>query len=122
MGEEATITLKVKADAPLTALPLNMKFTPGTLQILGVSEGDFFQQKETVSSFTHAVNAKEGRLNFGLLGGAGQGVTGEGSVLQVRVKALAAGEASIAVHSGEVQGVNRVLPMKDKPQWSVKLP
>lgn len=122
VGEEATITLKVKADAPLTALPLNMKFTPGTLQILGVSEGDFFQQKEAVSSFTHAVNAKEGRLNFGLLGGAGQGVTGEGSVLQVRVKAIAAGEASIAVHSGEVQGVNRVLPMKDKPQWSVKLP
>lgn len=122
VGEEATVVLQAKSDVPLTALPLNLRFTPDTLQIVGVNEGDYFQQGNAVSSFTHAVRAKEGRLSLGLLSNVSQGVTGEGDVVSLRVKALAAGPASIAVHSGDVLGVNVVVPMPVKPQWSVQVP
>lgn len=122
VGEEATVTLQVQSGVPLTAMPLNLQFTPQTLQIVGVSEGDYFKQSDAVSSFTHAVRAKDGRLSLGLLGNASQGVTGEGSVVSLRVKAMAPGPASVALHSGDILGVNAVVPVPSKPQWSVQIP
>lgn len=122
VGEEATVVLHVKSGVPLTAMPLNLQFTPDTLQIVGVSEGDYFKQSDAVSSFTHAVRAKDGRLSMGLLSNASQGVAGEGSAINLRVKALAAGTASVSLHSGDILGINAVAPVASKPQWSVQIP
>lgn len=122
VGEEATVALHVQSGVLLTAMPLNLQFTPQTLQIVGVSEGDYFKQSDAVSSFTHAVRAKDGRLSLGLLGNASQGVSGEGSVVSLRVKAVAPGPASVVLYSGDILGVNAVVPVQGKPQWSVQIP
>lgn len=122
VGEEATVTLQASSDSPLTALPLNLGFTPNTLEVIGVTEGDFFRQGGAVSSFTHAVRAKDGRISFGLLTNTSKGLLGEGSVVSLRVKAIAAGPASVTVHSGDVLGIKGVLPQQSKPQWSVQIP
>lgn len=122
VGEEATVELLVRSDRPLTALPLSLQYSTPTLQVLQVSEGNFFTQSDAVSSFTHAVRAQDGRINIGLLGNSGKGAVGEGTVVSLRVKAIAPGQASIGWHSGNVMGQGGVVPLGVKPQWSVTIP
>jgi general secretion pathway protein D len=122
VGEVFTVALHATSGVPLAGLPMDIRFTTDQLQVVGVSEGAYFKQSPAASSFTHAVNAAEGRLSVGLLSNAEKGVSGEGDVILVRFKALAAGKAELSFQSLDPLGVNTTVPLADKPQWSIQIP
>lgn len=122
VGETFTVALHASSGVPLAGLPLDIRFTTDQLQVVGVSEGAYFKQSPADSSFTHAVNAAEGRLSVGLLSNAEKGVSGEGDVILVRFKALAAGKAELSFQSLDPLGVNTTVPLAGKPQWSIQIP
>lgn len=119
VGEVFTVALHATSGMPLSGLPMDLRFAPDKLQVVGVSEGVYFRRSPAASSFTHAVNATEGRVSVGLLSNADKGVAGEGDVLVLRLKALAAGPAELSFQNIDPLGVNTLVPLLAKPTWSV---
>lgn len=121
VGDVFSVALQATSGVPLAGLPMDLRFTPDKLQVLGVSEGSYFRQSSAASSFTHAVNANEGRVSVGLLSNAEKGVTGEGDVIVLRLKAMAQGKAELWFQALDPLGVNTAVPLAGKPQWSVQV-
>jgi general secretion pathway protein D len=112
------VALHAASGVPLAGMPMDLRFAPDKLQVLGVSEGAYFRQSPAASSFTHAVNAAEGRVSVGLLSNAENGVTGEGDLVVLRIKALAPGKAELWFQTLDPLGVNTQVPLTTKPTWS----
>ncbi|MFC7205940.1 cohesin domain-containing protein [Comamonas endophytica] len=72
-GETFTVALHAASGVPLSGMPMDLRFAPEHLQVVNVSEGTFFRQSPAASSFTHAVNAAQGRVSVGLLSNAEKG-------------------------------------------------
>lgn len=119
VGDVFSVTLHASSGVPLAGMPMDLRFAADKLQVVGVSEGAFFRRAPAASSFTHAVNAGEGRVSVGLLSNAEKGVAGEGDVLVLRLKALAAGKAELSFQNVDPLGVNTLVPLAAKPTWSV---
>ncbi len=117
-GETFTVSLHAASGMPLAGMPMDLRFAADKLQVLGVSEGAYFRQSPAASSFTHAVNATEGRVSVGLLSNAEKGVTGEGDLVVLRIKALAPGKAELWFQTLDPLGVNTLVPLATKPTWS----
>lgn len=117
-GETFTVVLHAAAGVPLAGMPMDLRFAPDKLQVVGVSEGAYFRQSPAASSFTHAVNATEGRVSVGLLSNAEKGVAGEGDLVVLRLKALAPGKAELWFQTLDPLGVNTLVPLAAKPTWS----
>lgn len=117
-GETFTVALHAVSGVPLAGMPMDLRFAPDKLQVLGVSEGAYFRQSPAASSFTHAVNATEGRVSVGLLSNAEKGVTGEGDLVVLRIKALAPGKAELWFQTLDPLGVSTLVPLTTKPTWS----
>lgn len=96
-GQEFVLQLELNTPLPLRGAPMQLAFDKERLQVLEVLEGDFFKQGQGGTSFTQGVQASEGRINAGVLRTHSSGVSGRGQVLAVRIKALAAGEASVSL-------------------------
>ncbi|MET1117142.1 MAG: cohesin domain-containing protein [Comamonas sp.] len=120
-GETFTVALHAASGAPLTGMPMDVRFAPEHLQVVGVSEGPFFRQSSAASSFTHAVNAAQGRVSIGLLSNAEKGVTGSGDLVLLRLKALVPGKAGLWFQALDPLGVNTLVPLASKPTWSVEI-
>ncbi|GAA6140407.1 tetratricopeptide repeat protein [Hydrogenophaga sp. 5NK40-0174] len=93
VGEEFDVALEMKSGASVVAIPMDILFTADAFEVLAVQEGGYFKEAGASSSFTHAVNKKDGRISIGLLSNADKGVKGEGRLLIMRLKALKPGKA-----------------------------
>ncbi len=122
VGDVFTVAVHAASGLPLRGMPMDLRYSPTTLQVENISEGSYFRQSEAASSFTHAVNAEEGRISVGLLSNAEGGVSGEGDVILLRFKALAAGKAELSFQKLEPLGVNAVVPSPSPAAWSVQVP
>lgn len=123
VGEEFTVVLRAASGLPLAGLPMDLRFSRETLEVTGVLEGGYFGTAGASSSFTHAVNAAEGRISVGLLGQAENGVAADGEVLLIRLKALASGPAELWFQGVDAIGVGRAVPLvAEKPRWSLQIP
>jgi general secretion pathway protein D len=110
VGEEATLVLKVKADKPLLSTALQIGFDPKAVSILEVTEGPLMRQDGNETTFSARTDESAGRVFIGLARTGRVGVTGEGALLQLRVKGVAASQAApikVVVFSGIGPG-NRI--------------
>lgn len=98
-GAEFVVTLNLSSGAALRGAPLEISFPSQSLEVLDVSEGSFFKQSGATTSFTQAVNTSTGRIGAGILSNDSNGATGQGSLLQLRVKAKAAGPVELGITS-----------------------
>lgn len=90
-GEQFTAVLNVSALRPIDQIPLMVGFDPQVLQVVSVEEGPFMSQGGGRSSLTKQVNLSEGRV-LATATREGTAVSGQGALLQVTFKALAAAE------------------------------
>jgi general secretion pathway protein D len=97
VGDEFTVTLNVASATPLRGAPVELGFSSASLEVVDVMEGSFFKQGDGTTSFTHAVNSASNRISAGILGSNPAGTVGQGSLLQLRLKAKTPGSASLAV-------------------------
>jgi general secretion pathway protein D len=98
-GTEFVVTLNLSSGAALRGVPLEISFPAQSLEVLDVSEGNFFKQSGATTSFTQAVNTTTGRIGAGILSNDSNGATGQGSLLQLRLKAKGAGPIDLGITS-----------------------
>lgn len=97
VGDTFVVSLAIDAPAGLRGAPMEFSYTTDRLQVLEVEEGEFFRQGGGQTSFSREIDAAAGRVKAGVLRSEAGGAEGHGAVLSMRLKALAAGEAEIAV-------------------------
>lgn len=121
VGDTFTVALRAASGVPLAGLPMDLRFSADKLQVMGVIEGAYFKQVPAPTSFTHAVNAKEGRISVGVLSNAEKGVRGEGDVTLIRFKALAAGSAELRIQAADPLAVNVMAPEVSKSEFKLQI-
>jgi general secretion pathway protein D len=95
-GEQFKLQLKVRTDGALRMLPLQAAFDPAALQVVSISEGDFFKQGDGSSSFSSNVDGAAGKFYVSASRTAVAGAQGEGVVAEVTLRSLGpAGETGV---------------------------
>jgi general secretion pathway protein D len=103
VGEEATLTLNMKADQPLVSTALQIGFDPKAVKIVEVSEGQLMRQDGGETTFSARTDEAAGRIFVGIARPNGTGATGDGPLVQLRVTGVAPAPASplsLVVFSG----------------------
>jgi general secretion pathway protein D len=85
LGEEFTVTLRARADQPITNLGIQLGFDGRALEVVNVAAGDFLKRGDVAAAFSHSVDP-EGRISVRAVGRPG-GATGEGELLAITFKA-----------------------------------
>jgi len=80
-----------------------------------VSERDFFRQQGATTSFSKSGDGKDGKFSAGVLRNQGTGASGQGTVLSVRFKAVAAGAAEVRLSGAQSIGLGAVAPAPALP-------
>jgi general secretion pathway protein D len=96
-GEVFEIALDLRSSKRLRGGPLQMSYSKDRLEVVEISEGDYFRASGAPTSFTKAVDIAAGRISVGVMDGGGSGVAGQGALVRVKLKALSAGIAEVAV-------------------------
>jgi len=91
-GEQFKLLLKVKSDGVLRVLPFQAAFDPSVLQVVAISEGDFFKQDDGSSSFSSNIDATTGKFFVSASRTAVMGAQGEGVAAEVTLRALSPAE------------------------------
>lgn len=120
-GEVVTMELQLASAQPVRGVPLELSFPTGMLEALDVSEGEYFKQEGGVTSFTHVVNNETGRVGVVVLRSDATGAVGQDTVLRVRFKAKAAGNAELNLTSFKPMGVNGVVDAQAATPWGITI-
>ncbi|MBN9409210.1 MAG: general secretion pathway protein GspD [Burkholderiales bacterium] len=96
-GDEFVVSLDLAAATALRGVPLEVAFPSQMLDVLEVTEGDFFRQSGGATSFTHAVNPATGRISVGVLRSDATGATGRGSLVKLKLRAKNPGPIELGI-------------------------
>jgi general secretion pathway protein D len=99
VGEIFTVGLELTSSDLLRGVPLEIGFDNAQLEVVEVVEGDFFSQSGDITSFTQSVNIAAGRIGVGIMRSDSNGVSGRGSVVELRLKARSASPAQLQITS-----------------------
>lgn len=80
-GETLTVSLQIKTDGPIRALPFQIGFDPLAVDIIKVEDGGFFTNETGQAGLSSNVDASTGKLFGSLTRNTVDGATGEGSVV-----------------------------------------
>jgi general secretion pathway protein D len=95
VGDTFVVTLDVDTTAPLRGGPVQLAYSKDRLTLVDVQQGELLRQGGAATAFTQTVAAAEGTARAAVLRSEASGVTGNGSLLQLRFKATAAGDAEL---------------------------
>lgn len=93
-GEEAEFLLQVTAEQPLRSANMQIAWDPAALKTVEVIEGDLLKQDGDRTTFSPRLDEVSGRMFLTTARSGEQGITGAGSLLRLRVIALAAQDES----------------------------
>lgn len=119
VGDVLEVPLLMASEVPLRGLPVEIQFDREKLQLLDVTEGGFFRQDGAATSYSKSGDGKSGRITVGVLRNQGTAVGGEGVVLNLRFKAIAAGDAQLSVVSAQPIALNNSEPAPTLPPPAV---
>ncbi len=116
VGAVFVATLDLNTGVALRGMPVQLRYPAAQLQLLSIEEGDFFKNDGAATSFTQAVDSSNGMARAGTLRNQATGAQGQGTLLQVRLRALKAGAAEVALVSAEPVSLGAGLPSLALPQ------
>ena len=111
-GATADVALRVNAAEPLNSTSFQIAWDPSVLRIVEVSEGDLMNRDGAATSFSPRLDEASGRMFGALSRSADGGVTGEGTLLRLRVAALESQGGAAAIRLLTFSGIgqdNRLL-------------
>jgi general secretion pathway protein D len=121
-GDTVELKLAINSPTPLRGLPMELAFSKDKLQLLDASEAEFFKQDSAPTSFSKSGDGKDGKLNAGVLRNQATGVSGQGNVLTLRFKALAAGTGEVRVVTAQPIALGAGAPPPVLPQpWTLQI-
>jgi hypothetical protein len=112
VGETFTVQVKIDNGSNIFAVPLNIEYDPGILEITSLHEGSYLKKDGSQTSFLTSVDRDRGKITVGLarLGHIG-GVSGSGTLMSMAFKALRSGTALLSFADGKpVDSELNVLP------------
>ncbi len=89
VGQPITLTLDMDSPELLRAASLQLAFNPAEIEIVSVTEGDYFSRAGK-GAFSNTIDNPGGRVSIGASSVDGSGVKGAARVLTVTVKPIAA--------------------------------
>jgi general secretion pathway protein D len=101
VGDTFVVTLDVDTTQPLRGGPVHLAYNKDRLSLVAVQQGDLLSQGGAPTAFTHTIDPAKGTAQVGVLRSEASGVTGNGSLLQLRFKATSAGDAELRLASFE---------------------
>lgn len=108
VGEIVSIPLHLAAGSPLRGALLELSYPAQLVEVVEVVEGPFFKQNGGETNFTHSIKSADGKLSAGVLRNDQAGIAGNAAVLELRVRAKAAGQIPIAITSFRPVGAGGV--------------
>jgi general secretion pathway protein D len=109
-GDEFDVALMLNSAATLRGSPVRLAFDKAALQVITVTEGEYFRQGGAATSFSHSIDAAAGSVRAGVLRTQSVGTPGQGVLVKLRVKALKPGTTSISVAGFSPIGVGEQPP------------
>lgn len=103
VGDSFEVRLDVRSTAPLSHLPLRLRFDPSLIEVTAVRAGSYLGGEEEISLMTD--DSTPGTVVVGLSRlGERSGVAGRGRLLALEVRATGPGTATIAVERARPRG------------------
>lgn len=118
VGDEFKVSLLVKSEEGLRSLPVQLGFDPKVVQVMEVTEGEFFKKNGAKTIANSNIDQIGGRVFAGIARTETEGATGEASLLMVTFKAIApAAQSAIRVVAATPvsDGKNTVSPVLPAP-------
>ncbi|SEL57642.1 general secretion pathway protein D [Roseateles sp. YR242] len=115
VGEQFSAVLRLTSQGPLRGMPVLAGFDPQLLQVVNVTEGDYFRQGGAGVNFSQRVDPAQGRVFAAAVRqGTDSGINGTGGVLTVTFKAIKPGAARLSLMSAtpEPQAAPLALPIE----------
>jgi general secretion pathway protein D len=94
IGEKRQLALNVKSEAPLGLAVLSLRFDPKVLKVNSVSSGTLFANAKTAPTLTQSTT-EQGLMLLSLTPSADTPVTADGTLLNVDVEAVGAGDSAL---------------------------
>lgn len=113
VGDVFAVTLNVSSNTLLVGLPLELGFPSDKVEILDISESAYFKQDGGATNFTKLVNTFSGRIGIGILRINNTGVSGEGELIKLQMKAKTSGPVDIFLTSLNPLGVEGKVTVSD---------
>lgn len=110
VGDTFVATLDISSSVPVRGTPLQLRYSSSQLQLLEIQEAEFFGADGTGTLFRPSIEATSGTASVEVLRKLASGVQGQGTVLRLRMRALAAGAASIALQGMQPVSMGEPLP------------
>lgn len=120
-GEEFKVSLLLDSSGPLRGVPLEIGFSNSELEVVDVVEGDFFRQGEGVSSFSQTVNLATNRIGVSVLRSDSSGAKGHGAVVELKLKARAAGPVKLQITSLKPIGIGAPVAVGELPVLTLQV-
>lgn len=98
VGEQFSAVLRLSSQNALRGMPLLVGFDPQALQVVSVTEGDFFKQGNARTTFSQRVDPAQGKIFIAAVrqsaAGTDAGVNGNGGLVTLTFKTLKPGAAA----------------------------
>jgi hypothetical protein len=104
VGEKQQLELRVKSDAPLGMAVMTLRFDPKVLKVNAISMGNLFANAKTAPTLTQSVD-EHGLVLISIAPAAGSAVMADGTLINIQVEALAAGDSTLAFDLSNVHVV-----------------
>jgi general secretion pathway protein D len=115
VGEPFEVVLRLSSDVPLRGIPLEIGFPTQLVEVLNVSEGTYFQQAGSATSFTSVINAQTGRVGASAMRQDTTTAKGRMDLVKLQLKAKAAGTVDLYVTSLKPIGVPGIPSVGELP-------
>ena len=99
IGDTFTLDIRAEDITDMAGWQFDIVFDPAALEAIDVSEGDFLKMGSTTLFQSGTIDNAAGKITgLSTIRLSTQGVTGTGTILQVRFKAKSGGETELALH------------------------
>jgi hypothetical protein len=102
-NQSVTFSILAEEVTNLMASEVHLEYDPSKIQIMSVSQGDFFQNAQN-SIFLYEINSESGdiQINTTLLDSDVPSIEGTGSIASLEVKLLQSGSSTISFNGSDV--------------------
>ena len=115
-GEQFKVALHLQSDGAVRSMPFQIGFDPKVLQIIEVTEAEFFKQGNAKTNFVSNIDAAGGKAFVGAARTTPDGAKGEDNIAFVTFKAMAASpRTEIKLLAATPIGINNTTPAAKLP-------
>ncbi len=110
VGQTFDVALAIESDGGINSMPMQISFDSTKLQVIEVTEGEFFRQEGGQTTFSRQVIPESGRILISAQRNGGEPISGKGVIVVLRLRGVAAGAARLALASANAVAAGNTPP------------